>query len=130
MATVTFDFDSTLSRKDVQEYASMLIERGADVWILTSRYDDNHKNRYPENPCNDDLYTVAEKLGIPRHKIRFQNMRSKSEYLHMANIVWHLDDDDVEIESIFQETKVIPINVNWNLWKHFCEKHYIMATLE
>ena len=30
---VTFDFDGTLSRKDVQEYAIELIERGIDVWV-------------------------------------------------------------------------------------------------
>ena len=31
MKTVTFDFDNTLSRPDVQEYAKKLIKRGIDV---------------------------------------------------------------------------------------------------
>jgi len=39
---VTFDFDATLSRPDVQEYAKELIEKGIDVWVVTARYDDLH----------------------------------------------------------------------------------------
>ena len=35
---VSFDFDSTLSRKDVQEYAKELLERGIDVWVVTTVY--------------------------------------------------------------------------------------------
>ena len=37
---VSFDFDGTLSRKDVQEYAKSLVNSGLEVWIVTSRFDD------------------------------------------------------------------------------------------
>ena len=37
---VSFDFDSTLSRKDVQSFAKELVDRGLEVWIVTSRFDD------------------------------------------------------------------------------------------
>lgn len=128
--TVTFDFDSTLSRKDVQNYASELIARGVDVWVLTSRYDDNHRHRYPSNPNNGDLYAVTDKLGIPRGKIRFQNMRPKAEYLLNTNIVWHLDDDDDELQLIFLETKVEPISVEHFKWKIYCDHYLAIATLK
>ena len=53
---VTFDFDGTLSRADVQEYALELISKGVDVWVVTSRYDELQKHRYQINPTNDDLW--------------------------------------------------------------------------
>ena len=37
---VSFDFDGTLSRKDVQNFAKSLVNTGYDVWIVTSRFDD------------------------------------------------------------------------------------------
>jgi restriction endonuclease Mrr len=35
---ISFDFDSTLDREDVQEFAKELVEKGHDVWITTSRF--------------------------------------------------------------------------------------------
>jgi len=35
---VSFDFDATLSRYDVEEYATELIQRNIDVYICTSRF--------------------------------------------------------------------------------------------
>lgn len=61
---VTFDFDSTLSRQDVQDYATSLIKKGFDVWVLTSRYDELHKHRYRHNPTNEDLYYIMDYENI------------------------------------------------------------------
>ena len=119
MKTVTFDFDSTLTKKEVQDYAKSLIKKGFDVWIVTSRYDDIHLIK-PIIRDNTDLYKVAENIGIPRHKIRFTCMRDKSEYLFRANVLWHLDDDWVEIDSIKLETDVIAIDVTRSNWKQKC----------
>lgn len=120
---VTFDFDSTLSRKDVQEYCKELIDKGIDVWVVTSRYDELHKHKYPHNPTNDDLYKVTDELGIPRWKIRFTCMRDKAEYLYGTNVLWHLDDDWVELNLINKETETKGISVvGGNSWKNKCNK--------
>lgn len=119
---VTFDFDSTLDREDVQKYANYLIKKGITVWVLTSRYDDLHRHRYPYNPTNTDLYKVTDKLGINRANIRFQCMRLKSEYLHLSNVIWHLDDDSVELNSINKETNTIGISVLESDWIQKCNK--------
>ena len=37
---VSFDFDGTLSRKDVQKLAKELVSEGHEVWIVTSRFSD------------------------------------------------------------------------------------------
>ncbi|WP_417444632.1 hypothetical protein [Joostella sp.] len=119
---VTFDFDSTLSRNDVQLFAKSLIEKGIDVWVLTSRYDELHKHRYALNPTNEDLYKVTDSLGISRTKIRFQCMRPKAEYLYNTNVIWHLDDDDIEVFDINNITEVKGIDVTKENWKSKCLK--------
>ena len=122
MKIVTFDFDSTLSRKDVQEYAQSLIQQGIDVWVLTSRYDELHKHKYQHNPTNEDLYNVVHSLGMPRTKIRFTCMRDKAEYLFGTNVIWHLDDDSVELNNINRETKTIGISVLASNYKSKCNR--------
>jgi hypothetical protein len=119
---VTFDFDSTLSRQDVQDYAYSLIKKGFDVWVLTSRYDELHKHKYRHNPTNDDLYKVTDKVGIPRWKIRFTCMRDKAEYLFGTDVIWHLDDDFVELNKINKETKTIGISVIGSEYKSKCNR--------
>lgn len=121
---VSFDFDSTLSRKDVQEYAKQLIERGIDVWVVTSRYDELHKHRYPHNPTNDDLWEVVDELNIPRWKVRFTCMESKSLYLLYTDVIWHLDDDSVELAEIrYNKCTTVAISVKSSSWKQKCERY-------
>src|SRR3989304_5862681 len=119
---VTFDFDSTLSRQDVQDYATSPINKGFDAWVLTSRYDELHKHRYRHNPTNEDLYYVTDKLEIPRWKIKFTCMRDKAEYLFGSNVLWHLDDDFVELNNINRETNTIGISVVASSYKSKCNK--------
>lgn len=118
---VTFDFDSTLSRPEVQDYAKELINYKMDVWVLTSRFDELNKHKYPHNPTNEDLYAVTDKLLIPREKIRFTNMRPKAEYLEGTRVLWHLDDDDVELYDIRRLTKTIGVNSLEKDWHFKCD---------
>lgn len=121
---VSFDYDSTLSRKDVQEYAKELIQKGIDVWVITSRFDDLHKHRYPESPTNENLYETLEKIGIPRWKVRFTLMEPKSRYLiNTQDVVWHLDDDIIELENmILDNCHVAGIHVEKEDWKEQCNR--------
>jgi hypothetical protein len=120
---VTFDFDSTLDKPQVQEYAKELIQRGIDVWVLTSRFDELHKHRYKINPTNDDLWKVIDELGLPRWKVRFTCMRDKAEYLYGTNVIWHLDDDLIELYNIRDsKCKTIGLSVKSSSWKQKCER--------
>mgnify|MGYP001038250813 CR=1 FL=1 len=110
---VTFDFDGTLSRTDVQEYALELISKGVDVWVVTSRYDELHKHRYQINPTNDDLWEVIDKLNIPRWKVRFTCMEWKANYLFHTNAIFHLDDNNdefFEMRKLKCKTKGIQVS--------------------
>ena len=89
---ISFDFDGTLEHEDVQEYAAELIGRGIEVWVVTTRWDENHKHKYPMNATLNDLWEVVDRLGIPRWHVRFTCMEWKATYLKGTNFVWHLDD--------------------------------------
>ena len=81
---VSFDFDGTLSRKDVQEYAKSLVNSGLEVWIVTSRFDDENamkKNWHWIKGQNKNLFNVADECGIKLDNIQFTCMESKSIFL-------------------------------------------------
>lgn len=119
--TVTFDFDNTLTRKHVQDYFKSLVKKGVDVWLLTSRFDELNKHRYHQNPTNDDLWKLIDELKFPRHKVLFTNFELKANYLKETKVLWHLDDDLLELKSINNTTKTTAISVHGN-WKHKCNK--------
>ena len=105
---VSFDFDSTLDRESVQKYAKELIDQGIEVYITTSRHSDKEYD-YAQD-WNDDLYEVADKLGIPRKRIRFTDMVDKYKFFEEGNFLWHLDDDWVENRLINKNTKTKAIS--------------------
>jgi hypothetical protein len=121
---VSFDFDGTLEFHHVQEYASELIKRGIEVWVVTTRWDENHKHKYPKNATLDDLWEVVDRLGIPRHRVRFTCMEWKATYLKGTNFVWHLDDNDEEF-NVAKKTEgcTVPmIDAIGNTWIQKCER--------
>lgn len=121
MKKVSFDFDGTLSRNDIQEYAKELLDRGIDVWICTSRT--SPKDSINEN-WNDDLFLIADKLGIKRENIIFTSYANKSEHLNNKGFSWHIDDDNIELSFIRTDTNIIPIFLFGNKeWKNDCESN-------
>lgn len=111
MKSVSFDFDSTLSRKDVQEYAIELIQKGMEVWICTSRYTNERAHSVT---WNDDLFKVAKRVGIPKDRIIFTNMIDKYVLINEHDFVWHLDDDVIEISLIRSYSKTVGVSVYKN----------------
>lgn len=120
---VSFDFDNTLSRESIQKYAKELIDRGLEVWIVTSRYDEENLYKY-NNPMWDhtDLYKVADKLEIPSNRIQFMNMIDKYNFFLNKDFIWHLDDDASELSMINSFTKTRGISCYRSTsWKYKCE---------
>ena len=125
---VSFDFDSTLSRNDVQDYAKSLINKGFEVWILTSRFEDCYQ--YPwyrgvGEHCHQDLYSVATKLNISPERIIFTNMADKADTILERddfNPVWHLDDDYIELNIIHKKTTTKAFSVVSSSYKKKCNK--------
>jgi len=116
---VSFDFDNTLSRSDVQDYAYELIAKGYDVHILTSRE--------PEDPYgihfidNSDLENIARRVGIPKENILYTSYCPKYWSLEDSGMLFHLDDCEVELGEIDRLIDVPAINVNNYDWREHCD---------
>jgi hypothetical protein len=127
---VSFDFDSTLSRKDVQVLAKELVSEGHEVWIVTSRFSDEaarDKKWHWIKGQNQKLFDVAKDCGIKVENIHFTNMESKSLFLEGKGFIFHLDDDDIELMDILEsnrstEVKCFPVNVEHFEWKETCKE--------
>lgn len=112
MKKVSFDFDGCLGdRGDVQDYCEELLARpGVEVWIVTSRperpeefFTDWNKLSDDSKWSNDnDLFPLAERLGIPRERIVFTWWKDKVEWFreHGEGFVFHLDDNDKELREL------------------------------
>jgi len=128
MKKVSFDFDSTLDKKIIQEYASSLLNDGFDVWIFTSRFPDGTEPKYSIRGImveidNSDLFEVSDRLGIKRENIIFTSHILKSEVMNEMNLdfIFHLDDCWVELNHINRETKTKGISCfGTSVWKNKC----------
>jgi len=127
MKQISFDFDCTLSRKDVQDYCRSLIKKGYEAWVLTARFEDYKRYNYHQikADCNDDLFCIADELGIPRDRIIFANMEDKWEVINSRadfNPIFHLDDDYIEVNGINRYTKTKGIDAISPMYKKKCNK--------
>ena len=120
---VSFDYDNTLSRNDLQEYAKELVQRGFELWIVTSRFDSTNKyslkmlvdwNIEDLQHEHDELFKVADEIGIAREHIIFMNMEPKKEFFKdNRDFIFHIDDDIVELMTIKYVNTVDSLNGNW-----------------
>ena len=129
MAKISFDFDSTLSRHDVQRFAKELVQQGHEVWIVTSRIsNEQSKIEYSNNytldriyKSNKKLFRVADNVGIPRSNIQFMNFQLKSEFIKDKGFAFHLDDDPDELfDIIATKDPCKAINVEHFDWTRDC----------
>lgn len=100
---ISFDFDSTVAEVRQQKIAAKFILEGHDVYITTSRCENPGNFSY----TNEAVFKVAEKLGIPKEKVRFTNGAEKWKYLEDFQMHW--DDDQVEIELIEEHTNCLGV---------------------
>ena len=107
MKKVSFDFDKTLSKKEVQQYAKMLIKEGVECWIVTSRMG---FGKEPRPDWNDDLFNTAAEIGILPEHIHFCCMDNKANFLNGKGFIWHLDDDLTELSFIKTDSDCKPIS--------------------
>jgi hypothetical protein len=94
---VSFDFDDTLTRPKYQDKAKKLIAEGMEVHIVTRRQ---------EKTASEEVYKLAQELGINRNYIHFTNGKMKWEYLNRSNIQEHYDNNKKEVDLINANTDV------------------------
>lgn len=104
---VSFDFDGTLDRQDIQTLAKMLVKSEYDVFVVTCRYNVDGPIKFE----NRDLWEVVNKVGIKRENVYFTGMCYKWETLKMLNIDHHYDDCKYEVRLIEENTNIKAIRV-------------------
>ena len=131
---ISFDVDGTLlHQKSIQEFAKELIKRGVEVHIVTRRY--SSPDSYGDLFCqvygikdikkeHQELFDVADECGISRDNIHFMNMADKWEFFDQnKGFLWHLDDDQFEIDDINSHTETVGIScANGSSWRGKCER--------
>tara|TARA_R110000796_G_scaffold215732_3_gene331762 strand:+ start:3956 stop:4303 length:348 start_codon:yes stop_codon:yes gene_type:complete len=105
---VSFDFDSTLTRDDIQALAKRHIHFGDEVHITTTRR--NNVSGFKIE--NEDLFKIASELKIDEDNIHFTNYEDKVDYL--TDFDMHYDDDEYEIDLITRsKIKCLGILINY-----------------
>lgn len=122
MKKVSFDFDDTLDRTDVQAFARLLLDTIIDIeiWVFTSRLDDKSA---PSKKWNDDLKVVCSGLSIPLSRVFYCNDIPKKQFINDFDFIWHLDDDWCDCDDIntVSNTKAIKSRF-YSDWKSDCLK--------
>ena len=117
MKRVSIDFDGTLDRADVEEYVAGLMGLGVEVHILTSREPENGVDFID----NSDLWDVVNQLAIPADNVTFTAYADKCDYLADSGMLFHLDDQSMELNAIGKLTMVKPVNVTKPHWRSKCD---------
>jgi hypothetical protein len=91
---VSIDFDDTLETERGKELAKRLIAEGKTVYIVTRR----------QQSASEEVYKVADELGIPKSRVKFTNGAYKWETIKHYGIGTHYDNNSREIELINSKT--------------------------
>lgn len=103
---VSYDFDDTLSNGRVQAHALSMMDKGYEVWVVTSRLPND---RAPSSDWNNDLFFVCDRLGIPHDRVVFTSYAPKHEFFWDGkdnDFLFHLDDDIDEVNEINNMTNM------------------------
>ena len=92
---ISFDFDRTLQKKNIQKIAAEHIKAGDEVFIITRRCQDE----------NAEPLAVADRLGIPHDNVLFTCHEWKWKTIKDLGIDEHYDDKLTEIILIERHTK-------------------------
>ena len=108
---IAVDFDGTLEFENIQDQVLKLIEEGNHVEIVTTRYDEKNKHKYPffsmlskyeQDNYHSKLYSVAEKLNL---KINFTNFKYKADFINENNFDMLIDDNPDERRGLNKNVK-------------------------
>lgn len=123
---LSFDFDGTLRRPDVQKYAKSLVEDGHEVWIVTTRTSTEDiiaRGWHWSKDQNIILFEIAEECGILKEHIVFTDHQDKIHFLKGKGFAFHIDDDVDELMHIVEgQDPCRPVNVEHFEWKESCNR--------
>jgi hypothetical protein len=109
---VSFDFDGTIANnKSLQLLAKSLIHAGHEVFILTSRREDN-------NNVKTEVMDLANKIGIKHKRVIFSPFEDKHKVVKRNKFDLHFDDDFMEIDMINDNLPGKGVFVGYRIPRH------------
>jgi hypothetical protein len=113
---IAVDYDGTLVHKSVQKYVEKLKQSGHDVQVVSTRWDEDNKYRYPyfkdlseydKEHLHDDLYEMCGKLRIVYN---FTNMEWKTYFLTENGFEILIDDNKDERKRLSEGIMFVHIS--------------------
>jgi len=92
---ISFDVDGVLDTPQGMAVARRRIANGDRVYIITARNEDR---------MSEEVYAIANELGIPRLRVYFTNGEDKWRTIRRLGIELHYDNNQEQIDKIKDET--------------------------
>jgi hydroxymethylpyrimidine pyrophosphatase-like HAD family hydrolase len=102
MEKISFDYDGTLDTQKGKELAKKYISEGIPVYIITARHVLH----------SGEVYTTAQKIGIPRNRIYFTGGRDKWHTVKRLNITRHYDNNLKQLDLITKNTNAEAVKLS------------------
>lgn len=109
---VAIDFENTLTKFEVFEFANDLLNEGIEVHVLTSRIG------HIKSDYNKDILKMARGLNIPYANLIFTNDK-KDYFINHPIYEFCLSDNLIDLQLVDVLVKTVPIFGNKN-WKREC----------
>jgi acid phosphatase class B len=92
---ISFDVDGVLDTPQGMALARRKIANGDRVYIITGRN---------EERMSEEVYAIANELGIPRLRVYFTNGADKWKTIQSLGIELHYDNNEEQITKIKEQT--------------------------
>lgn len=98
---ISFDYDETLTKQDIQDKAKQYIDNGATVYIISARH-----NAGP-------IYRIADELGIPHSRVYATGSnKAKVEKILELGIDKHFDNNEDVINQLGSKGELVKLSIH------------------
>ena len=98
---ISFDYDETLTKQDIQDKAKEYIDNGATIYIISARH-----NAGP-------MYRIADELGIPHSRVYATGSnKAKLEKILELGIDKHFDNNEDIINQLGSKGELVKLTVH------------------
>jgi hypothetical protein len=115
---VSFDYDGTLTRDEVKQYAIELLQRGISIDIHSRRSDDDH---FPTQH-DDILHFGGSLMKYSRNQAMVEVYlcgMDKVRKINESKAIWHLDDEAWEIDMINRKSNYGTVGIHYRVGDDF-----------
>ena len=95
---ISFDYDETLTRKNIQDIAKKYVDEDVDVYVISARHN------------VEPIYKISDELGIPRDRVfAMGSNKAKLDKIKELGITKHYDNNEDIINSLGTIGKLVKL---------------------